>query len=262
VTLVRGRGFTAADRADAPRVVVVNHSFVERFFPAGEAIGRRIRFGGSSVHEVVGVVADMRYRYLESPADPTFYVPITQNAERWPFLSFSVWSAGDAGAATALLRDAIRSADPNQAITRIRSYDEIVSTSLAARRFNTTLVVIFAAAALLLAAVGTYGVMAYSVSTRARELGVRAALGAGPRDLLRMVLGQGVMLTATAIALGIGASLMMTRLLGAMLYEVTPRDPRAFTTVAIVLALVALAATWFPARRAVRANPINALRTD
>ncbi len=160
------------------------------------------------------------------------------------------------------LRSAIRTADPGQAITRMRSFDEILSTALATRRFNTLLVLVFAGAALVLAAVGTYGVMAYAVSTRTRELGVRAALGASPRTLLHLVVGQGAMLTAVAVALGIGAGLFLTQLMAAMLYEVTPRDPRTFVGVALLLSLVALMATWVPARRAVKVSPIRALRDD
>jgi predicted permease len=262
VTLIRGRALTGSDRADGPRVLVVNQAFANHYFPGQDAIGQRVRFGGTSVHEIVGIVADMRYRYLESPADPTFYVPITQNSERWPFLSFTVWSDGDSAAAVMGLRDAIRVADPAQAITRVRSYDEIVSAALSARRFNTLLVLVFAGAALLLAAVGTYGVMAYAVSVRTRELGVRAALGASPRDLLRLVVGQGAMLTGAAVVIGIAGGLMVTGLMTTMLYEVTPRDPRTFVSVAALLTLVSLMATWFPARRAIRANPINALRDE
>ena len=135
-----------------------------------------------------------------------------------------------------------------------------MATALAARRFNTTLVVIFAFAALLLAAVGTYGVMSYAVSTRTRELGVRAALGASPRDLLRLVARAGRGAHAVAVGLGVAASLVATRLMATMLYQVTPRDPATFALVAGVLTTVALVATWLPARRAVSVSPIRALR--
>jgi putative ABC transport system permease protein len=260
VTLVRGRGIGEQDQSTTLRVAVINQAFVDRYFAGEDPIGQRVQFGESSTHEIVGIVADMRYRNVEAPADPTFYLPITQNVERWPFLSFTVWSEGDSVTATTLLREAIRSADPSQAVTRIRSFAEIFSTALAARRFNTLLVILFAGAALLLAAVGTYGVMAYAISTRTRELGVRAALGAGPGDLLRMVIKQGALLTATSVTLGIITGLFITQLMSAMLYEVTPRDPKTFAAVATLLAIVAMAATWFPARRAIRINPITALR--
>ena len=261
-TLIQGRTIADTDRANTPAVVVVNRAFADRFFPGVDPIGQRILFGERAAHEVVGVVDNMRYRFVESPADPTFYIPITQNAERWPFLSFTVWSDEEATVTADRLRSAIRTADPGQAITRMRSFDEILSTALATRRFNTLLVLVFAGAALVLAAVGTYGVMAYAVSTRTRELGVRAALGASPRNLLHLVVGQGAVLTAVAVALGIGAGLFLTQLMAAMLYEVTPRDPRTFVGVALLLSLVALMATWVPARRAVKVSPIRALRDD
>jgi len=261
-TLVRGRALTAEDRADGPRVAVVNQAFASKYFQGEDPIGRRIQFGGDLTHEIVGIVGDMRYRRLESPADPTFYIPITQNAERWPFLSFTIWTEGDTASAATLLRGAIRKADPNQAITRVRSYDEILGTALAPRRFNTLLVTVFACTALLLAAVGTYGVIAYAVSIRTRELSVRVALGAGPRQLLRMVIGQGARLTGMAVLAGVAGGWMLTGFMSAMLYEVKPHDSATFIAVALLLTTVAMVATWFPARRAIRVNPLNALRDE
>jgi putative ABC transport system permease protein len=261
-TLVRGRAFSDADQANTAPVVIVNQAFADKYFPGEDPIGREMQYGGSFRPQIVGVVSDMRYRYVESPADPTFYLPVTQNNERWPFISFTVWATGDAAALSGVVRVAIRLADPNQAITRVRTYDEILSSALAPRRFNTTLVGIFALAALALAAVGTYGVMAYAVAARTRELGVRAALGASPRDLTRLVLKQGALLTIIAVAGGVIASVFAMRLLTAMLYQVAPRDPRTFAVVAATLALVAIAATWIPARRAVRIKPVDALREN
>jgi predicted permease len=261
-TLVRGRAFTDADRADTAPVAIVNQAFANTYFPGQNAIGQRFQFGGNRVHEIVGIVADMRYRYVESAADPTFYIPITQNDERWPFLSFTALTGGDASALVPMLRQAIREADPNQAITRVRTYDEIFSRALAPRRFNTTLVALFAMVALMLAAVGTYGVMAYAISTRTREFGVRAALGADPRQLLKLAIGQGATLTAIAVAVGVLGSFFATKLLETMLYGVAPRDPATFAAVAAALSLIALAATWIPARRVVHVNPVSALRED
>jgi putative ABC transport system permease protein len=257
--LVRGRGFTAADRAESVPVAVVNQAFVAKYFAGEDPIGRRLQFGNRTAHEIVGVVNDMRYRRVESAADPTFYLPITQNTERWPFLSFTVW-AGEPQQAASLLRDAIRGVDASQPITRIRTYDEIVRAALAPRRFNTTLVAVFAAVALLLAALGVYGVMSYAVSMRARELGLRAALGAGPRALVGLVVQQGAVLTLVAVATGVGAGLLLSGLMAAMLYEIAPRDARVFASVACLLALVAMLATYLPARRLTRLDPIAALR--
>ena len=263
ITLVAGRTFNANDRADTPPVLVVNRALVDKYFGGRDPIGHVILFGGSKRHEIVGVVANARYRTVEQPADPTFYLPLEQNDERWPFLAFTVWTDGNAAAtssAATLLRSAVREADPQQPISRLRTIDEILSGSMAQRRFNTWIVALFAATALLLAAVGTYGVMAFAVTSRTRELGVRAALGATPADLIRLVLGQGLLLTLVASAIGLVAAMALTRFMASMLFNVAPRDPITFALVAGLLATVAIAATLIPARGAMRVNPITALR--
>src|SRR5688572_26077608 len=173
ITLVAGRHFSVADRADAPPVVIINQALADKYFPGRDPIGRVLLFGGSKRHEIVGIAADARYRSVEREADPTFYLPLEQNDERWPFLAFTVWtdpstssgspraqSRGDGGpaattAAAGLLRSAVRQADPQQPISRVRSIEEILGHSMAARRFNTWIVGLFAATALLLAAIGT-----------------------------------------------------------------------------------------------------------
>jgi len=263
ITLVAGRTFDATDRADTPAVLVVNQALVDRYFGGRDPIGKVILFGAGKRHQIVGVVANARYRSVEQPADPTFYLPLEQNDERWPFLAFTASTDGSASAAastTALMRSAVRDADPQQPVSRLRSIEEILSGSLAQRRFNTWIVGLFAATALLLAAIGTYGVMSFAVTSRTRELGVRAALGASPGDLIRMVLRQGLLLTLAASAIGLVAAVTLTRFMASMLFNVAPRDPITFGLVAMVLATVAIAATLIPARRAMRANPITALR--
>jgi putative ABC transport system permease protein len=267
ITLVAGRGFTSNDRANTPRVVIVNQAMVDAYFSGRSPIGRVLLFGRDHRHEIVGVVADTRYRSVERPADPAFYLPLEQNDERWPFLAFTVWisprpdgSEAAKTAAAALLRSAVRDADPLQPVSRVRSIEEILGTALAARRFNTWIVGLFAATALLLAAIGTYGVMAFTVTSRTRELGVRAALGATPADLIRMVLGQGLVLTLLATAIGMTTAMALTRFMASMLFNVAPTDARTFALVAGVLALVAMAASFIPAMRAMRINPVTALR--
>jgi putative ABC transport system permease protein len=260
MTLVRGRGFDGRDRADGQPVVIVNQAFADRLMAGRDPIGRALTFGGDRRHEIVGVVADARYRSVEQPADPTFYVPLEQNDERWPFLSFTAWSDGDAAALGPIIREAVRAADPNQPVARVRTYDDILATSLAPRRFNTLLVGLFALTALLLAAIGTYGVMSYAVTARTREMGVRAALGASPWDLRRMVLGQGLSLSGVAVALGLCGAWLATRGMASMLFEVGPNDPWTLAAVAVALSSVAMAATWLPARRATRVEPMAALR--
>ncbi len=264
ITLVSGRTFDGTDRANAPPVVIINQALADRYLAGRDPLGQVLIFGGNRRHQVVGVAANARYRSVEQPADPTFYLPLEQNDERWPFLAFTVWmepnAASGRSSITSLLRDALRAADPMQPISRIRSVDEILGGAMAPRRFNTWVVGLFAATALVLAAVGIYGVMSFSVSTRTRELGVRAALGATPRDLVRLVLGQGLLLTLVACGIGLAAAVAMTRLMASMLFGVTARDPLTFAMVAAVLSLVALTATLIPARRAMRLNPTEALR--
>ena len=263
ITLVSGRGFTADDRADRPAVVIVNQALVDRYFPGRNPIGHVLLFGGSKRHEIVGVVTDTRYRSVEQAPDPAFYLPLEQNDERWPFLAFTVWTDGTPAAdtnAAALLRAAVRDADPQQPISRVRSVEEYLDVSMASRRFNTWIVGLFAATALLLAAVGTYGVMSFAVTSRAREIGVRAALGATPGNLIRMVLAQGLLLTLTASAIGMTVALALTRFMASMLFNVAPRDPLTFAIVAGTLAAVAIAATLIPARRAMTIDPMRVLR--
>ena len=263
ITLVAGRNFSASDRADAPPVVIINQALVDKYFPGRDPIGRVLLFGGSKRHQIVGIVADARYRSVERAADPTFYLPLEQNDERWPFLAFTVWTDGGTAAMTAaagLLRSAVRQADPNQPISRVRSIEEMLGASMAARRFNTGIVGLFAATALLLAAIGTYGVMAFAVTSRTRELGVRSALGATPRDLITMVLRQGLLLTLFASAIGLAVAVALTRFMASLLFNVAPTDPLTFVLVGGVLGLVAMAATFVPARRAMRVDPVTALR--
>jgi predicted permease len=263
VTLVRGRGFDERDRVDTAPVVIVNQALVDKYFPGRDPIGKALLFGGDKRHTIVGVVADARYRSIEQPADPTFYFPLEQNDERWPFLAFTVWADGGAtgaGNAVGFLRAAIREADPQQPITRLRTFDEILDQSMAPRRFNTWMVGLLAATALLLAAVGTYGVMAHAVANRTRELGLRAALGARPADLIGMIVRQGAGLTLLAMAIGLASAAALTRFMASLLFDVAPRDAGIFALVAATLAAVALAATLVPARRAMRVDPVVALR--
>ena len=263
ITLVRGRTFEESERADSPPVVIVSQALVDKYFPGRDPLGHVLLFGGKKRHTIVGVVTNARYRSVEQPAAPTFYFPLEQNDERWPFLAFTVWAdGGDAGAsnAVAVLRGAIKQADPQQPISRVRTFDEILEQAMAARRFNTWMVGLFAAAALVLAAVGTYGVMAHAVASRTRELGLRAALGARPADLIGMIVREGAGLCVLAMAIGIGAAAAVTRFMASLLFDVAPHDPGIFALVAGTLTSVAIVATLVPARRAMRVDPMLALR--
>jgi putative ABC transport system permease protein len=247
ITLVSGRAFGRADVADGPRVVIVNQALVDKYLAGRDPIGRVLLFGGNHRHEIVGVVANARFRSVEQAADPTFYLPLEQNDERWPYLTVTTW-----GGTPAALQAAIKQGDPLQPLSRVRTIEAILEQAMAPRRFNTWIVGLFALTALVLAAVGIYGVMSFAVASRARELGVRAALGASPGELMRLMLGQGVMLTAVAMSIGLGAAFLLTQFMASMLFNVAPRDPLTFALVAAVLSLVAVAATAIPARRATK----------
>ncbi len=262
IAVREGRVFTAADDARAQPVAIVNETFARQYLGAGSAIGRVVTFGGTRRHVVVGVVADTRYRRVEQAPDPTFYLPLGQNDERWPFLAFLTWTDGDAAAAAPLVREAIRAADPAQAISTLRSLDDIFATALAPRRFNTWLVALFGLTAMVLAAIGAYGVMTAAVAARTRELGVRSALGASARHLRGLVLGETALIAVAAAAAGLTLAAGGSGLLRALLYDVTPRDPWMLGTAAATVMAVALGAAWLPARRAARINPVDALRAD
>lgn len=260
IRLTSGRTFDASDRAGSLPVAIVNQAMADRYFAGRNPIGHEIAFNQSLRHQIVGVVADARYRDVEHPAAPTFYVPMDQNDERWPYLSFMAWSDGDAAALAPVVRAAVRDVDPDQPLARVRTYDEILARMLASRRFTALLAGVFAAVALVLAALGTYGVLAYAVGARTRELGVRAALGASPGDLRRLVMRQGGALAGLAIALGGGAAWLAGGAMASLLFQVRPGDPWTLALVTALLALVALAATWLPARSATAVDPLRALR--
>ena len=263
IALREGRGFTDADDGRAQPVAIVNETFARRYLGGGSPIGRVVSFGGDRRHVVVGVVADTRYRSVEQAPDPTFYLPIGQNDERWPFLAFLTWSDGDAAAAAPLVREAIRAADPAQAISTMRSFDEIFAAALAARRFNTWLVALFGLTAVVLAAIGAYGVMAASVASRTRELGVRSALGASARHLrgTRARRDRGARRRGVAGRPGAGRRRQWPAALAALRDRAARSAPARRRPRSTVVA-VALAAAWLPARRAARINPIDALRID
>jgi predicted permease len=260
IPLRRGRMLSDDDRAETSPVVVINQALADRYFRGRDPIGRSIRFGFDKQHDIVGVVADARYRSVEQAADPTFYIPLPQNDERWPFLSIAVHAQGDAAGVAPLLRAAVLDADPSQPVSRIRTYEDILSASMASRRFNTLLIAVFAGTAVLLAAIGVYSVMAFAVASRTREMALRAAVGARPPDLMGLVLRQGLWLSAAATAIGLAAAALGSRLIASLLYQVAPRDPWTFAAVAALLTAVSLLAALIPARRATRVDPSAVLR--
>jgi predicted permease len=268
IPLAAGRAFTPADRAGAQPVVMVNRSFEQRYFPSGGAVGRRMAFDPEGPwHEIVGVVGDTRHLGLEEPPVPAVYAPHRQKTWEWMSwmtLLVRVDPLGGEGADPVILADAVRAEvwalDGALPLLAVRTVEEIYADSLARRRFDTLLVSLFAAAALALGLVGLYGVMAFSVARRTREIGVRMALGARGGSVTGMVLAEGARLTAAGLIVGLAGALAATRLLSSLLFGIEPHDPATFAAVAALLVALALTACWLPARRAARIDPARALQ--
>jgi putative ABC transport system permease protein len=260
--LMAGRAFTAADAAASPRVAIINQTFARRMFPGEDPLGRRLRMGidGTVAREIVGVVGDVRHYGLDSAVTMQMYEPYAQIA--FDEMTFLVRTSGDPGAIAGESRRAVLSVDPEQPVTSTRTLTGIIAESTAQRRFTLVLLSAFAAAALLLAAVGVYGVIAFAVSQRTHEIGVRMALGAERRAILGLVLRQGMTMVLAGVAAGLAGALALSRLARALLYGVGATDPPTYALTATLLCLVAFAATYLPARRATRVEPTTALRCE
>jgi putative ABC transport system permease protein len=263
VPLLRGRTFSERDDAKAPPVIIVNESLTRRFFGNAEPLGQHITIERADITkqvkaEIVGVVGDVRHEGFDAKAVPEFYVPYQQA----PVDAMDLVVRSSSANMAAGVRDRIKEFDPEQYVRGVQPLTELLSASLARRRFDTLLTGLTAGLALLLAMVGIFGVTAYAVTQRTREIGVRMALGAQPRDVLRLVLGQGLRLILLGIGVGLVAALALTRVLGTMLYGVTATDPLTFIAVSLGLILVALLACYIPARRATKVDPLIALRYE
>jgi putative ABC transport system permease protein len=262
-----GRDFTPLDREEQPLVAVVNEEMVREFLPHENPIGVRIRWAGDTGPPqwmtVIGVVADVKHSGLNQPTDPAVYTPFSQNDERWrSFMTIAIRTRGASSGLVEEVKKQIWSMDSQIPVSDVHAMDELIAVSLAQQRFNMLLLGLFAALALVLAAVGIYGAMAYAVNQRTHEIGIRTALGAQRRDVLRLVMRDGAKIALFGIASGIAGALALTRLMASLLFEVKPTDPATFASVAILLALVALAACYIPARRAMRVDPMVALRYE
>jgi predicted permease len=260
IPLRAGRIFGDGDRAR--QVALVSAMTAEKLWPRQTALGKRFRIGGdnSPLMEVVGVVGDIHGVSLNKAPSMTVYVPFWQRSNS-P-LSVVVKTAIDPATISAAMRAAIRQVDPELPVPTFRTMQAIVEESVAQRRFQMNLVLLFAAAAILLAGLGIYGVVSYAVAQRTNEMGIRLALGARPEAIVRLVLGHGLMPVAVGLAAGAAVSIVLGRLLGALLYGVTPADPITIAAVAAVLGIVGVAACYLPARRATRVDPAIALRTE
>jgi predicted permease len=270
IPLLAGREFTARDTADAPKVAIVSERIVREYFPGGAAaaLGRRVRLGIMSADgewlTVVGVVADIRQRGLDQDIKPMIYAPFQQERASPFLLRFVSFVARTSTPVSVVegIRAEIRRAAPDLPIAGMTTMDEAVAASVAAPRFRTLLLGLFATAATLIATCGLYGLMAYAVTQRRREIGVRMALGATRRDVLRLVLTHAFGIVAAGVVVGLLGAAGVTRVLQRFLFGVTPTDPLVFTAVTLLLLAVGLMAAWLPARRATRIDPWKALRAE
>ena len=264
ISLLRGRTITDGDRSGAPSVGLVNDQLARRFFPDGDAIGKRFEFGHlrgkSGWITIVGVVRDTKLYGLGNPARLEVYVPLPDHVSEQ--MTLIVRSKVDPGAMTSAIRGVVRSIDADQPIFDISTMNELEAESVSTQRTTLILLGTFGGLALILAAIGIYGVLSYSVAQKTREIGIRLALGAFPADVSRMVLIHGAKIAAVSVAVGLSASMGLTRLMSSLLYSVSTNDPGTLIAAAAILTLVALAACYIPARRAMRVDPMVALRHE
>ena len=265
-TLMAGRTFTEADSEGAPLVAMVDESFAQRYYSNEDPVGKRIKRGKLDSTRpwmtIVGVVRSVRSRRLDAASEVQVYFPFYQDPTAYNMSLVIRTSAADPLSLSGTVRAAIQSLDNNQPVYDVFTLRQIVGDSMAQRRFSMLLMGMFAALALALAAVGIYGVMSYSVAQRTHEIGIRIALGAQTSDVLKLVIGQGMMLTLIGVAIGLAAALALTRLLETLLFGISATDWVTFTEIAALLTAVALVACYLPARRAMRVDPMIALRQE
>lgn len=261
IPLIAGRAFTDRDTEDAPKVIVINKSLAIQSFGSPEAaLGKRVTIWRDEkfLREVVGVVGDTRPQSLDLAAGAQMYVPHAQDAE-WGFMALVIRTAGDPASMAPAVRREVLGIDKDQPIYNVRTMEDVVAQSMGTRRASTLLFTVFAGVALILAAVGIYGVMAYSVTQRTQEIGIRMALGAQAGDVLRLVVRQGMVLTLIGIAVGMAGSLGLAKVIASLLFDVPATDPATFLGIPLVLLFVSLIACYLPARRAARLDPTVAL---
>jgi len=266
IALLGGRAFTTADVANSPPVVIVNREYARKYLGGPQtALTHQIRTyfdfsGGKAVRTVVGVVENVQNGSLDAAPMPQVYLPEQQM--NYPGLEVVLRTRGDPMAALPLLKREMKAADARAAIARPRTMQRVFDDSLARQRFSMTLITVFAVAALILTMIGLYGVISLMVNNRRREIGVRMALGAQAADVLRMILGEGVLIAAAGVTVGLLGAFALSRLVATLLYGVSPTNPAIYATAAVITILITTAATLVPARRATKVDPTVALRSD
>ena len=262
--LIEGRAFDERDNDRAPKVVVINQVLARNLFPEDEAIGKHLKLINPDQSDdwrtIVGVVGDVKYQGLDDPGEQTIYTPYPQTPFLWSYVM--VRTSGDPSASIAGVRGAVSSVDSNISAVNIQPMKQLVSQSASTPRFNTVLLATFAVLALVLAAVGLYGVTSYLVTQRTREIGIRMALGARPGDVFRNVVGKALTLALIGVGVGVAGAMGVTRVMSTLLYGVSATDPLTFVAVSVLLTGVALAASFVPARRATKVDPMVALRYE
>jgi putative ABC transport system permease protein len=264
IRLLRGRLLNERDASDSPHVAVINETMAKKIFPDEDPIGKRITFDGGGNnpdwYEIVGVVGDVKQYGLDQATPMQTYEPYTQ--QTFPYMTLVARAAGEPANLTAAIRNTILQIDKEQPVANVRTLDQILSNSIAQQQFSTLLLGVFAVVAMSLAAVGIYGVLSYAVTQRTHEIGVRLALGAARRDVLRLVVGQGMRLTLLGVAAGLICAFALTRLMSSLLFGVSATDPMIFSLIPLLIVIVALLACWIPARRATKVDPLTALRYE
>ena len=265
IPLIEGREFAEQDKVDSPPAVMISETTARLFWPGENTIGKHIKVGFSTSPNpwltVVGVVKDVRQFELITEPKPQMYLPY-QQAEFFQPRALVIRANFDPLSLAGTVRQAVWEIDKDQPVSDISSMEEIVSGSVARQRFSMLLLGIFAGLALVLAAVGIYGVMSYSVAQRTREIGIRMALGAQRSDVLKMTIGSGLRLVLTGLAMGVAVAFILTRVMSSLLFGVSPTDPLTFISISIVLVSVAVLASYIPALRATRVDPMFALRYE
>ena len=267
IPMVKGETFSPQDRAGAPGVIIINRTMAQRFWPDEEAIGKRIKLGRPDANTpwltVRAVVEDSAQESLDVATRPEVYFPLAQMAGRYRRMNLAVRStSGDPLNLVGSIQEQVRSIHKDQPVYQIQTMESLIADSVGPRRFAMTLLGLFAGLALLLAVIGIYGVMSYAVTQRMHEIGIRVALGAGQKDVLKLIVGQGLIFIVLGLVVGLVGAFLATSLLSTLLYDVSARDPITFAAVTALLTVIALAACYIPARRATKVDPMIALRYE